>query len=77
MVCPKARLPQSQWSDSEGYGQILSVPKHNVASTEHVCVYACLYEQSGRSPKVVTLFSATNFSSNIIDLLQLHDANQI
>ena len=34
-------------------------------------------EQSGRSPKVVALFSATNFSSNIIELLQLHDTIQI
>ena len=33
--------------------------------------------QSGRSPKVVTLFSATNFSSYIIELLQLHDTIQI
>ena len=33
--------------------------------------------QSGRSPKVVALFSATNFSSNIIELLQLHDTIQI
>ena len=36
-----------------------------------------LFEQSGRSPKVVALFSATNFSSNIIELLQLHDTIQI
>ena len=28
--------------------------------------------QSGRSPKVVALFSANNFSSYIIELLQLH-----
>ena len=35
------------------------------------------YSQSGRSPKVVALFSATNFSSNIIELLQLHDTIQI
>ena len=33
--------------------------------------------QLGRSPKVVALFSATNFSSNIIELLQLHDTIQI
>ena len=33
--------------------------------------------QSGRSPKVVALFSATNFSSYIIKLLQLHDTIQI
>ena len=36
-----------------------------------------LRKQSGRSPKVVALFSATNFSSNIIELLQLHDTIQI
>ena len=35
------------------------------------------YEQLGRSPKLVALFSATNFSSNIIELLQLHDTIQI
>ena len=34
-------------------------------------------QQSGRSPKVVALFSATNFSSFIIELLQLHDTIQI
>ena len=34
-------------------------------------------EQSGRSPKVVARFSATNFSSYIIKLLQLHDKIQI
>ena len=33
--------------------------------------------QSGRAPKVVALFSATNFSSYIIELLQLHDTIQI
>ena len=33
-------------------------------------------EQSGRSPKVVALFSATNFSY-VIELLQLHDTIQI
>ena len=36
-----------------------------------------LNEQSGRSPKVVALFSATSFSSYIIELLQLHDSIQI
>ena len=35
------------------------------------------HKQSGRSPKVVALFSETNFSSHIIDLLQLQDAIQI
>ena len=34
-------------------------------------------KQSGRSPKVVALFSATNFTSYIINLLQLQDAIQI
>ena len=34
-------------------------------------------QQSGRSPKIVALFSATNFSSYIIELLHLHDTIQI
>ena len=34
-------------------------------------------KQSVRSPKVAALFSATNFSSYIIELLQLHDTIQI
>ena len=38
--------------------------------------FSLLY-QSGRSPKVVALFSATNFSSYIIKLSQLHDTVQI
>ena len=33
--------------------------------------------QSGRSPKVVAPFSASNFSSFIIELLQLQDTIQI
>ena len=33
--------------------------------------------QPGRSPKVVVLFSATHFSSYIIELLHLHDTIQI
>ena len=33
--------------------------------------------QLGRSPKVVALFSAINFSSYIIELLQLHDTIRI
>ena len=39
--------------------------------------YSAHHNQSGRSPKVVALFSATNFSSYIIELLQLHDTIQI
>ena len=35
------------------------------------------YKQSGISSKVVAPFSATNFSSNIIELLELHDTIQI
>ena len=34
-------------------------------------------QQSGRSPKVVALFSAANFSSYIIELFQLHATIQI
>ena len=33
--------------------------------------------QSGKSPKVVAFFSATNFSSYIIELIQLHDTIKI
>ena len=33
--------------------------------------------QSGGSPKVAALFSATNLSTNIIELLQLHDTIRI
>ena len=36
-----------------------------------------VHYQSSRSPKVVEFFSATNFSSYIIELLQLHDTIQI
>ena len=36
-----------------------------------------IVDQSGRSPKEVALFSATNFSSYIIELLQLHDTIQV
>ena len=36
-----------------------------------------LIKQLGRSPKVVALFSAANFSSYIIELLQVHDTIQI
>ena len=34
-------------------------------------------QQSGRSPKVVALFSAININSNVIELLQLHDTIEI
>ena len=44
---------------------------------DHVAVDHRTVYQSGRSPKVVALFSATNFSSYIIELLQLHDKIQI
>ena len=33
-------------------------------------------QQSGRSPKLVALFSATNFSSYFMELRQLHDTIQ-
>ena len=41
------------------------------------CCNSLLIQQSGRSPKVVALFSAANFSSYIIELLQLYDPTQI
>ena len=34
-------------------------------------------KQSGRSPKVVAFFSVTNYSYNILELRQLHDAIKI
>ena len=42
----------------------------------HFATLLCIH-QPGRSPKVVALFSATNFSSYIIELLQLYDTIQI
>ena len=45
-----------------------------VATNQHIRVLQDKHiKQSGRSPKIVALFSATNFSSYIIELLQLHD----
>ena len=41
--------------------------------TSLTIVHSVVIQQSGRSPKVVAPFSATNFSSYIIELLQLHD----
>ena len=41
------------------------------------CAFCVPPQLSGRSPKVVALFSATNFSSYIIELLQLYDTIQI
>ena len=42
----------------------------------HIPAHSHTY-QSGRSPKVIALFSATNFSSYITELFQLHDTIQI
>ena len=43
-------------------------------SRDRFLKYSNSNNQSGRSPKVVALFSATNLSSYIIELLKLHDA---
>ena len=40
-------------------------------------VFPWFHHHSGRSPKVIALVSATNFSGYIIELLQLHDTIQI
>ena len=48
---------------------------NSIASTQELLL-SCT-KQSGRSPKVVAIFSATIFSSYIIELLQLHDGIQI
>ena len=76
------RLPQCQWIKPDGYGKIsqcITTTKHSKAKT--VCIFLGIYcichKQSGRSPKVVALFSATNFSEYILELLQLHDAIKI
>ena len=42
-----------------------------------VLIWASEPNQSGRTPEVVALFSAASFSSNIIELLQLHDTIKI
>ena len=47
------------------------------STRENVVFIDVVLLQPGRSPKVVAFFSATNFSSNIIELLQLLDAIQI
>ena len=39
--------------------------------------YTLVIHQSGRSPKIVALFSATDFSSYVIDLLPLHNTLQL
>ena len=65
------------------------VPKRkSLKKSEYQIHTSCMYRkvcctyikdstpQSGRSPKVVALFSATNFSSYIMELLQLHEAIQ-
>ena len=50
------------------------------SSSHSVCRGCCGPKQSGRSPKVVALFSATNFSSNIVDSIAStawHNSNLI
>ena len=49
----------------------------DLLSTKLHAVASFTTQQSGSSPKVVALFSATNFSSFIMKLLQLHDTIQI
>ena len=53
------------------------IKKSHMSSQQKQVSDFAWFKQSGRSPKVVALLSATNFSSNIIELLQLHDAIQI
>ena len=52
--------------------------KHKLVTTTKNLEWSGLivHKQAGRSPKVVAL-TATNFRSNIIELLQLHDTIQI
>ena len=52
--------------------------KINVRTKYILDIFPTAYtQQSGRSTKVVAYCSATNFSSYIIELLQLHDTIQI
>ena len=54
----------------------LSIPMYSHILAKYI-FYIVSNKQSGRSPKVVALFPATNFSSYIIELFQLHDTIQI
>ena len=56
--------------------RILAKSRLNVL-TSRFRYFSQTIHQSSRSPKVVVFFSATNFSSYIIELLQLHDSIQI
>ena len=65
-----------------GRRQAMNIQKFVMASSNHPCFFFRKHHksgdyQSGRSPKVVAFFSATNFSSYIIELFQLHDTIQI
>ena len=64
-------LKQSSFSEMEN--SLLLVGLEPTTSWLH----AAYSEQSGRSPKVVAHFSATNFSSYTIELLQLYGRIQI
>ena len=74
---------QEAWFGDHFCSKARKNSSHFVTKLPRVSYQSCLHahwgtsKQSGRSPKVVALFSATNFSSNIIELLQLHDTIQI
>ena len=71
LICFIAYIFQFLYSSAGLVGNFARLPPYTVPSAIVHC------NQSGRSPKVVALFSATNFSSNIIELLQLHGTIQI
>ena len=56
---------------------IMYCDKQTIGKNNIPVIHCVTTKQSGRSPKVVALFSATNFSSYITKLLQLHDKIKI
>ena len=73
------RVMRSRWP----YCRCLTNTENNTLGSnipERLCWLRQIFaipKQSGRLPKVVALFSATNISSNIAWLLQLHDTIQM
>ena len=59
------------------YNGVLHKAKDTDRPNDALAWFNSTTEQSDRSPKIVAFFSATNFSSYIIELLQLQDAIQI
>ena len=81
----KTSMDSSTWDQADVHKVLSGLGDHQVGwftfmldgcHCSSVALTPAKYEQSGRSPKVVALFSARNISSNIVWLLQLHDTIQ-